>query len=61
MKEIMSHPTAGRILKKSLSDTRWKGWTKMTNKTAHGVEIHYNALWENGVIKAVDDFKFIGQ
>jgi len=21
--------------------------------------IHYNALWENGVIKAVDDFKFI--
>ena len=61
MKEIMSNPTVGKILKKSLSDTRWKGWAKMSNKTAHGVEIHYNALWKNGVIKAVDDFKFIRQ
>ena len=59
MKEIMSNPTAGQIIKKSLSDPRWQGWSKMTNKTAHGVEIHYNALWENGVIKAIDDFKFI--
>ena len=55
----MSNPTSGQIVKKSLSDPRWKGWVKMSNKNAHGVEIHYNALWENGVIKAIDDLKFI--
>ena len=59
MKEIMNNPSAGQIIKKSLSDPRWQGWTKMSNKTAHGVEIHFNALWENGVIKSIDDFKFI--
>lgn len=31
----------------------------MSNETAHGVEIHYNALWKNKRIIAVDDFKFI--
>jgi hypothetical protein len=62
MKEIMSNPSAGRTLIKKMKDAsgRWNGWSKMSNKTAHGVEIHYNALWENGVIKAIDDFKFIG-
>ena len=59
MKEIMSNPSAGKILIPKLSDPRWKGWAKMTNKNAHGVEIHYNALWENGRIIAVDDFKYI--
>lgn len=59
MKEIMSNPSAGQIIKKSLSDPRWSGWSKMTNKTAHGVEIHYNALWKNGKIISIDDFKFI--
>ncbi|MDR2126568.1 MAG: hypothetical protein LBP63_07050, partial [Prevotellaceae bacterium] len=59
MKEIMSNPSAGQIIKKSLSDPRWQGWSKMTNKMAHGLEIHYNALWKNGVIKSIDDFKFI--
>lgn len=41
-----------------LTDPRWLGWRKMTNTNAHGVEIHYVAKFENGVIVAVDDFKF---
>ena len=62
MKEIMSKPSSGKVLIQTMKDAsgRWSGWSKMSNKTAHGVEIHYNALWENGVIKAIDDFKFIG-
>ena len=61
MKEIMSNPTAGKILINTMKDAsgRWNSWSKMSNRTAHGVEIHYNALWENGVIKFIDDFKFI--
>ena len=59
MQEIISNPAAGMIIKKAISDSRWKGWSKMSNRTAHGVEIHYNALWKDGAIKAVDDFKFI--
>ncbi len=60
MKEIMSDPGSGKVVIERMSDAtgRWNGWSKMSNKTAHGVEIHYNALWENGSIKAVDDFKF---
>jgi RHS repeat-associated protein len=62
MKEIMSNPTAGKTLINTMKDAsgRWNGWSKMSNRTAHGVEIHYNALWEDGVIKFIDDFKFIG-
>lgn len=59
MKEIVMNPTAGRIIKTGLSDPRWPGWSKMAWNNA-GVEIHYVAKWENGVLKAVDDFKFIG-
>ena len=59
MEEIMSNPTSGRILIKNIKDTRWSCWSKMSNETAHGVEIHYNALWKNKRIIAVDDFKFI--
>jgi len=60
MEEIMSNPEAGKILIDKMEDatSRWNGWSKMSNKTAHGVEIHYNALWENGKITAIDDFKF---
>lgn len=63
MKEIMSNPTAGKTIINTMKDAsgRWNGWSKMSNRTAHGVEIHYNALWENGVIKSIDDFKFIGE
>ena len=62
MKEIMSNPSSGKTLINKMKDAsgRWDGWSKMSNRTAHGVEIHYNALWENGVIKSIDDFKFIG-
>jgi RHS repeat-associated protein len=61
MDEIMSTPADGMILIHKMPDAtgRWHGWSKMSNKTAHGVEIHYNALWENGNLKAIDDFKFI--
>ena len=63
MKEIMSNPDAGKILIKKMRDAsgRWDGWSKMSNKTAHGVEIHFNALREDSIIKAIDDFKFIGK
>jgi hypothetical protein len=58
MEEIKSNPYLGKTLIKSLKDAsgRWNGWSKMTNRNAHGIEIHYNALWENGTIKAIDDF-----
>ena len=61
MKEIMSNPYAGKSIIKNMKDKsgRWNGWNKMTNKNAHGIEIHYNALWKDGVIKSIDDFKFI--
>ncbi len=64
MKEVMSNPSAlGKAIPnlKPLSDPRWKGWIKMSNKNAHGVEIHFNAQFKNGKIINVDDFKFIGQ
>lgn len=59
MKEIKSDPTKGKKIPIGLKDSRWQGWTKMSNKTAHGAEIHYVGRWEDGVLKAVDDFKFI--
>jgi hypothetical protein len=66
MKEIMSNPSMGRImdgLKKGMTDKRWhkdNGWVKMSWNNG-GVEIHYAGQWQNGVLKAVDDFKIIGQ
>ena len=60
MKEIKSNPALGAMIKglKPLNDPRWQGWVKMTNLNAHGVEIHFNALFKDGVMTAVDDFKF---
>ena len=60
MEEIMSNPSIGRIVKVGLKDQRWSGWSKMSNRTAHGIEIHYVGKWENGILAAVDDFKFVG-
>jgi hypothetical protein len=62
MEEIKSNPSSGKILIEKMIDAsgRWNEWSKMSNWTAHGVEIHYNGLWVNGVLKAIDDFKFIG-
>lgn len=59
MNEIMSNPLLGRIIKTGLKDPRWSGWSKMSWNNA-GIEIHYVGKFENGVLKAVDDFKFIG-
>lgn len=65
MQEIISNPTIGNIikLKKGMTDIRWPvadGWQKMSWNNG-GVEIHYVGQWENGILKAVDDFKFIGE
>ena len=59
MKEMMADPSLSKIIKKGLSDPKWKGWVKRSNKNSNGVEIHFNAKMENGKIIAVDNFKFI--
>ncbi|WP_316818038.1 hypothetical protein [Pedobacter nyackensis] len=64
MRAVMDNPTIGiRIANMPpLSDPRWLGWIKMEFKikTVNGVDaiVHYVAKYQNGVIKAVDDFKF---
>jgi RHS repeat-associated protein len=59
MKEILSKPSMARVIKTGLNDSRWKGWSKLAWYNA-GVEIHFVGKFENGILKAVDDFKFIG-
>ena len=58
MQEVVSHPSAGTILKGvSMTDPRWPAsaaWVKMA-QNVNGVEIHYVY---NTVSGAVDDFKF---
>jgi len=62
MKEAMANPQLGTRIMEGMKDSRWLGWTKMqyTVKTQNGVNavVHYVGKWENGVLKAVDDFKF---
>lgn len=62
MKEAMKNPQLGTRIMEGMKDSRWLGWTKMEYKvkTQNGVNavVHYVAKWEDGVIKAVDDFKF---
>jgi hypothetical protein len=62
MEEIMANPLMGNLmdLKKGMTDPRWHkvdGWVKMFWYN-HGIEVHYVAQWVNGMMKAVDDFKF---
>lgn len=64
MREAMSNPAAGQIIQrmKPLTDSRWSGWRKMQFEHV-GLDgsktiIHYNGRWVDGVLKAVDDFKF---
>lgn len=59
MEEAKSNPTGGtfKIITETLSDGRWDSWQKRA-KNINGVEIHYNVKIENGVVTAVDDFKF---
>ena len=63
MKEILEDPSRGRVIIQSINDARWSGWSKMqfTNTSINGtkVVIHYVALFQNGVMVAVDDFKFV--
>jgi len=65
MKEAMSNPSAGKVIIHNMKDTsgRWHGWSKMqhvhTSPEGTKTVIHYVGKWEQGVLKAVDDFKFI--
>jgi hypothetical protein len=62
MKEITSNPTLGKVVMTGMRDSRWLGWDKMqyTHVALDGSKttIHYVGKFENGVLKAVDDFKF---
>ena len=62
MKDVMANPQLGKRVMEGMKDSRWSGWTKMqySVETENGVKavVHYVAKWEDGVIKAVDDFKF---
>ncbi|PMD95694.1 hypothetical protein BWI97_13925 [Siphonobacter sp. BAB-5405] len=62
MEEIMSNPKLGNKVMEGLKDERWLGWDKMqyTHTSLDGTKttIHYVGKIENGVLKAVDDFKF---
>ncbi|MGV3609448.1 MAG: polymorphic toxin-type HINT domain-containing protein, partial [Fluviicola sp.] len=64
MKEIMVNPTLGHMTMKgkTMSDSRWLGWNKFeyVHRSLDGSKttIHFVGKLENGVLKAVDDFKF---
>jgi RHS repeat-associated protein len=62
MKEIRSNPGIGKVIMTKLDDPRFIGWVKMefVKKLSDGrnVIIHYVAKYENGILKAVSDFKF---
>ena len=64
MQEILANPAAGEIIErmKPINDPRWFGWRKMqyihTGLDGSKTVIHYVGKWEEGVLKAVDDFKF---
>jgi hypothetical protein len=62
-KAAMENPKLGTAIIEGLSDPRWLGWSKMqyTIITSNGVRavVHYVAKWKNGILEAVDDFKFI--
>jgi hypothetical protein len=58
----MTNPNLGKVVMTGIKDSRWLGWSKMQYSivSSNGVKVtvHYVAKWENGVLKAVDDFKF---
>ena len=59
--DIILNDSKRKILTKiSINDPRWhysEGWVK-ASYDANGIEIHYVLKHENGIVKAVDDFKF---
>ena len=63
MKEAMSNPATGKVVMQGLKDARWSGWNKMqyTHTALDGTKttIHYVGQFKNGVLTAVDDFKFV--
>ena len=67
MKEIISNPAIGEVLTRMgpLKDARWLGWSKMqyVKKLENGTQvvIHYVGKITNGVLEAIDDFKFINK
>jgi hypothetical protein len=62
MRHIMANPHLGKVVMEGMKDSRWLGWSKMqfsvTSELGKKAVIHYVAKIENGIIKAVDDFKF---
>jgi RHS repeat-associated protein len=63
MKAILEDPTRGTVVMEGMNDARWLGWTKMQyvcrSNSGTKVTIHYVAEIKNGIIVAVDDFKFV--
>ncbi len=57
----MANPQLGKVIKTGMKDSRWLGWSKKqySVESANGVIVivHYVGKWENGVLKAVVDFK----
>lgn len=62
MENIKANPNLGKVVMEGMKDSRWLGWSKMqyTVTSQNGVKavVHYVGKFENGVLKAVDDFKF---
>jgi hypothetical protein len=62
MKEAMANPQNGKEVMTGMNDLRWFGWSKMqySIETKNGVKavVHYVGKLEDGILKAVDDFKF---
>jgi len=63
MKQAIMHPELGMRIMENMGDPRWAGWTKMQliTQTQNGINVvvHYVAKWENGILVAIDDFKFV--
>ncbi len=62
MEDVVANPQLWKVVMTGMKDSRWLGWSKMqyTVETQNGVKavVHYVGKWDNGVLKAVDDFKF---
>ena len=67
MESVMTDPTQGNVInmRRPMGDPRWNhsdGWEKVeaihTQPSGHEINIHYVGQYDNGVLKAVDDFKF---
>ena len=62
MKNILENPYLGNVIMTGLKDSRWLGWSKfeytVTSNNGAKAVIHFVGKVENGILKAVDDFKF---